>query len=102
LLISQSGTSAPTLVVGRNTLGGIPTPSYTGVGDFALTLTGAFPGGGKTKVLVTQFPASDTGSISAGRANDNTIQIRTRDITAAGALANGLLNSVTMIIKVDR
>jgi hypothetical protein len=49
--ISQTSTSAPTAVVVRNTLSGTPAWSRTAVGDYKLTLTGAFPLA-KTLVLI--------------------------------------------------
>jgi hypothetical protein len=42
-LLSQSGTSAPTATILRNTLSGTPLLSYIASGEYHLTLTGAFP-----------------------------------------------------------
>lgn len=42
-LLTQSGTDAPVATVLENTLGGTPVFSYVGVGEYRLTLTGAFP-----------------------------------------------------------
>jgi hypothetical protein len=40
--IVQSGTNAPALTIQDNSLTGVPAPAYAGVGDYTVTLTGAF------------------------------------------------------------
>ena len=40
--ISQTGTSAPTMTILDNTLGGVPVWSYSAIGEYILTLSGAF------------------------------------------------------------
>lgn len=42
-LLSQSGTNAPTAVIGSNTLGGVPVWTRFSAGFYTLTLTSAFP-----------------------------------------------------------
>lgn len=44
-LMSQSGTNAPTVNILENTLGGDIVWTYSGVGSYQGTLTGAFPSG---------------------------------------------------------
>ena len=43
-LLTQSGTDAPVSTVLKNTLGGTPVFSYVGIGQYHLTLAGAFSG----------------------------------------------------------
>ena len=44
-LLTQTGTNAPVATVLKNTLGGIPIWTYSGVGDYVCTLTGVFTTG---------------------------------------------------------
>lgn len=87
-LISQSGTSAPTVTVLENTLGGNPTLNYTGVGNYGADLTGAFTpektaviiSNGTPLVLSAYRLSNDRVLINCGAGNDRitnaTIEIR--------------------------
>lgn len=55
--ITQTGTDAPVITVYENNLGGTPVSSYEDVGDYRITLAGAFPIG-KT-FIVNQSQAFD-------------------------------------------
>lgn len=41
-LVNQNGTDAPTVTVLENTLGGVPVFTRDGIGEYGITLTGAF------------------------------------------------------------
>lgn len=59
--ITQSGTSAPTATVLRNTLGGVPVWTRGGTGSYVVTLTGAFT---LNKTLV-QLPSQNGTTIAS-------------------------------------
>lgn len=42
-LLTQTGTDAPSITIMRNELTGTPVASYVGVGEYRITLSGAFP-----------------------------------------------------------
>jgi hypothetical protein len=73
ILVSQSSTSAPTLIESENTIGTI-TPSRTSSGVYILTSTGNFPSG-KTHVFLNA--GSKNGYGRAWRVDNNTIRIET-------------------------
>jgi hypothetical protein len=72
-LLTQVDTDAPTGVVINNTLDGVPIFGYTGVGDYTLVLTGAFP---QNKTFFT-ITTSDTYFCSITWVDVNTLRIRT-------------------------
>lgn len=87
-LLTQTGTSAPTVTVLENTLGGNPTLNYIGVGNYGADLTGAFTAS-KTAVIVSNGTplvlsayrlSNDRVIINCGAGNDRitnaTIEIR--------------------------
>lgn len=94
-LISQSGTSAPTVLVLENSIGAIiwtrsATGSYTG------TLSGAFT----NNKTFTMLPISTQLSCyGASRTSDNTIGITTA-ICSTGVNTDGLLTSSSILIEV--
>jgi hypothetical protein len=59
-IISQTGTNAPVATILKNTLGGTPIWSRDGVGNYYLTLNGAFP---QTKTLLPPAIATSSGSL---------------------------------------
>jgi len=60
VLLNQTGTAAPVVTEQRNSLTGTPASSYVGVGEYRLTLSGAFPLAKTTAFLQnnTNDPAS--------------------------------------------
>ena len=95
-LVSQSGTSAPTAIVLRNTLGGTVTWAYTGVGTYTATLTGAFTLD-KTAIFFARNPIFY--EIGGERTDANTITITTSD-GGTGAALNSGLNKATIEFRV--
>jgi len=75
-LVNQTGTSAPTVTVLENTLGGTPVFSYVAPGFYFVTLSGAFPA---TKTHLSITPSSTTGNYAILRNTDDVIVIRTQD-----------------------
>lgn len=88
--LTQSGTSAPSIVVGINTLGGVPSPSRATDGAYLLTLTGAFLNG-KTFVKIS---GSSNGFVEAFRTSDDEIRINTY---SGGVGADSIMTSPTCL-----
>jgi hypothetical protein len=93
--ISQTGTNAPTADVFENSLGGTVTFSYVGVGQYELTLTGAFTAD-KTVIEVNNFVSG--GLIQAFRKDADDIVINTFNTSLAAT--NGVLSDSSIIVKV--
>lgn len=88
VLLSQSGTAAPTAVVQVNTLGATPVLARTGVGVYTVTGTGLFPIGKTSK------PSLDTVGIFEAiitHVDENTFSIETFDTD--GNPVDGVLSS---------
>jgi hypothetical protein len=97
-VLSQSGVNAPTATVLENTLGGTPTLPRNGVGDYSIALTGAFPSGDLTSVMMAPpFPSTGAARFAIGRASGDSVEILTWN--AAGAAADGQLSGVTVEIR---
>lgn len=104
-LISQSGTSAPTITQSDNGLGGSPLYSRNDSGSYKLTVTGAFTTN-KTFAIPSQiclfsediggFPSA--ASVKVYRLNANEVLIETRDST--GSLSDDILQGFTFEIRV--
>ena len=94
-LLTQSGVSAPVATVLQNTLGGTVVWSYSSVGLYIGTLTGAFPVG-TTFVMIDQ--SNQTSHIYAGRADNNSIQIITR--SNANVLTDTILTGTSLEVRV--
>lgn len=98
-LLTQSGTDAPVATVLENTLGGTPAPGYAEVGEYTLTLAGAFP------VAKTGIPSppplvySDANGVGYGafRTSDNVITIVSKD---SGSQSNNVLSNAFIEIRV--
>ncbi len=96
-LISQSGTSAPTVVILENTIGAIVW-TYNGIGVYRGTLNGAFPNK-KTSILMQTFQDPATGSgVGVLRITDNYVQVNT-GITLDSNY-NDVLSQHTILIEV--
>lgn len=94
-LLTQSGTSAPVATVIHNTLGGTVAWSYSGVGIYIGTLTGAFTTN-KT-VVFTNNAVSDTQTLSYQVSTD---AIEIDILTLAGVATNNQLTGVSIEIRV--
>jgi hypothetical protein len=102
-LISQSGTSAPTIdSLGVNTLGGNPVASRDGAGLYKLTLAGAFPAN-KTFAYFTAGSAGGANLVFSFEATGDDISFTVGyiDFAGGGVVADdNLLNSAALKIIV--
>lgn len=95
VLMSQAGTSAPTVHLGANTLGETATYHYDSVGNFHVNALGCFVAD-KTFFFSSQLSSPDHAVFGLYDDNDNYI-ITTSD---NGVYANGLLSDTTIEIRV--
>ena len=95
-LITQTGTSAPTATVLKNTLGGTVVWSYNGVGDYTATLSGVFTAN-KTTVTALSNNISTAKEASGVWDTTSTIDVYTTD---AWDSANDVLNISFFEIRV--
>ena len=95
-LITQTGTSAPTATVLKNTLGGTVVWSYNGVGDYTATLSGVFTAN-KTTVTAISNNISTAKEASGVWETTSTIDVYTTD---AWDSANDVLNVSFFEIRV--
>ena len=88
-LLSQSGTDAPVATILENTLGGIPTFTYDGVGVYTITLTGLLTANKRTfNVFTTRLIDGANGETVESdeiQEDDNSI----RFITYSGDTSSG-------------
>lgn len=100
-LLSQSGTSAPTVTVLQNTLGGAISWTYNGVGTYNGTLNGVFIAS-KTFFTINKSRASGR-QFSLYRNNDNEIEVVTEIFDAGTPIftaTDGVLNNTSILIEV--
>lgn len=104
-LLTQRGTAAPTAVILKNTLGGIPTWTREGLGKYRATLANTF-NVSKTAVLITASTENlQTDEVAIGVArfdygtNDDYIEIVTGDPSFWGQVDNAL-SKTTIEIRV--
>ncbi len=97
VLITQSGTNAPTVVIQDNTLGETPTLGRAGSGQYTLTSPGGLFLDGKTFLYIQQGLFNGYAA-ELQRVSDSIINIYAG--TASLSLTDGRLNSVTMEIRV--
>ena|SRR5436190_11346884 len=99
-IISQSSTSAPTVVVISNTLGGTVVWSRNGVGDYSATLSSAFT---SNKTFITtmnqQLPIGDRTAFFS-ISSTSVISMLTRKISDNTAVDLQLSSSMVIEIKV--
>jgi hypothetical protein len=102
-LISQSGTSAPTVTVLQNTLGTIVW-TYASVGSYVGTLSGAFINFNKNWVYLQ--PASDNAGavdvlyIDNTDVTGSTVILNTYSDTTAGTPSNNIIEGKCLEIRV--
>lgn len=98
VLVTQSGTSAPTLIVLENTTGTTFTPSYDGVGGYLITPADIdlFSNHNKVAIMIAQ-PAGAQHKADAIIDNDDLIAIGTYN---AGSPTNGLLSKTLLTVEV--
>ena len=94
-LLTQTLTDAPTVIVLENTLEGTVVLSYSAVGSYVATLTGAFTLN-KTWCSITSTAGADV-TLTAGRGSDNTINIKS---FLSGTLSNSAMSPACLEIRV--
>ena len=94
-LLSQILTNAPVATILENTLEGTVIFSYSEVGSYVATLTGAFIFG-KTWCSITSSASANV-TLNAGRTSDNTVNINS---FLSGTLRNSIMSPVCLEIRV--
>ena len=96
-LLTQVGTDDPSVVILENTLGGIPTVTYSSDGNYFITLVGKWTSN-KTGIFTAQL---NSAIFSALILDNDTIIISTQDISTGTPIAsNGLLNNSLIEIRI--
>lgn len=95
--ITQSGTSAPTVSVSENTLGGTVIWTRTGIGVYRGTLTGAFPIGKSYSIGANTYNSGLPTNVTARRASNDYFEVVS--LTPTGG-QDGLLNDVFLEFRV--
>ena len=93
--LTQGATDAPVAANVKNQLGGTPVYAYADIGNYTLTITGAFPVGTKAWI---QLHNGSLGTASALRINDNTVQIYSYDNSFS--VADDVIEGATLFIQV--
>ena len=96
-ILNQTGTAAPTPTVIYNDLSGAIVWTYSSVGGYVGTLTGAFTESKTTCIIVNGQAGS--GLIGCNRVSDNVISLTTSNSTTA-APSNGMLFDATIEVRV--
>lgn len=97
-ILSQTGTSAPTLSGSTTNSATNLVPAYASVGVYSLTASGVFTGN-KTRCFLQKGTGSATGEVWISRTNTNVVQINT--VNAAGTATDGIINNGSLYIIVD-
>lgn len=95
-LLTQSGTSAPTVKVLNNTLGVVPTLSYVGIGNYSINATGVFT---QDKTWFSSISTIGCYVIEMVRDNSNSVLFYIFDSTN-GAPQNDSLTDTPIEIRV--
>jgi len=101
-LLTQAGTNAPTAIVLENTLGVIPTFSYSQAGDYSLDAAGAFTAN-KTHALIGPGDwNADSGSFPMFSiyVDPDALYISSMNFAGVPAAANGGLSNTAIEIRV--
>lgn len=106
--LTQTGTSAPTISVLENTLGGTLVWTYSAVGEYTATLAGLFPDADKVAIipglggyLTGTYPAIDTNYTTISGYVDSADAIKLVTINnLTNAAENALLVKTTIEIRV--
>lgn len=93
-LLTQIGVSIPTATLGTNGLLVLPVYTYTTIGDYTITLIGAFPLD-KTFIYIGTFDKNLDQEVKAFRISNDIIRIQTFE---AGVPADGILNKTPLKI----
>lgn len=103
-LLTQTGTSAPTAVILQNTFGATLVITRGGVGDYTITLAGAFTANKtvikhKTIVMYDNTISFIGGAFISRRVDSDTIQLFTQD-TIGGTDTDAILTNEYIEIEV--
>ena len=96
-ILNQAGTAEPVATGVVNELGGTPAYAYVGDGEYALTITGAFPAT-RTKIFIGTVRL-DIGLVAAVRVDNDVIRIQSAD--TAFTPTNDVIKNVAIRIVVD-
>ena len=96
-ILNQASTAAPVATGVVNELGGTPAYAYVGDGEYALTITGAFPAT-RTKIFIGTVRL-DIGLVAAVRVDNDVIRIQSVD--TAFTPTNDVIKNVAIRIVVD-
>jgi len=96
--ISQMGTSAPTLVIGKNNTGATITPSRTSPGEYLLTASAPVFTAGGTFPIIAKPGNSYDWTARIGWDSTTEIAITTND--GAGVVSDGILDETTFVIHI--
>ena len=101
-LLTQTGTDAPVATVLENTLGGAVVWTYSDVGVYIGTLTGAFTANKVAASIPVATTGNDfvTGIAVVRRASDDTVLVKTAGVTDLTAGLDGVLNASPIQILV--
>ena len=101
-LLTQTGTDAPVATVLENTLGGAVVWTYSDVGVYIGTLTGAFTANKVAASIPVATTGNDfvTGIVVVRRASDDTVLVKTAGVTDLTAGLDGVLNASPIQILV--
>jgi|688.fasta_scaffold502422_3 hypothetical protein len=97
--LSQSGGIAPTAVILENTLGEIPTYSYSSAGNYNINFSVVSLDTSRTYIVISpKVLTADGSSVFINGMSPSTIEIITLDSTNTGA--DGILENTTIEIRV--
>lgn len=97
-LLTQTGTSAPVATILENTLGAVPVWSYQGVGNYVLTLAGAFLSG---KVVMFLNNDRSNSIYAIYRTSNNTLEIEIKITDSVPFVpTNSLLTQASLEIRI--
>lgn len=100
-LLTQTGTGVPTVKVLENTFGGTLVWSYTGVGDYLVTLAGAFPDGDKVFARISTSYGTQIGSQGSFYYNDtNSLGLASQKNGSISGAENGCFTDSPVEITV--
>lgn len=99
-ILTQTGTDAPAITVQRNSLGGVPVSSYVDVGQYRITLSGAFPVAKTTAILQNNSDDGAAGSVYSAKVHSsgNYVSIATG---SGEDYLDDILNNTCLLIEVE-
>ncbi len=100
VILTQKDTDAPAITVQRNSLGGVPVSSYVDVGQYRITLSGAFPVAKTTAILQNNSDDGAAGSVYSAKVHSsgNYVSIATG---SGEDYLDDILNNTCLLIEVE-